>query len=331
MNPAYNYVTVDSANVPLICQAEHGDTTFGQFLPYTTHDDEVLSGQIRTRDMFLPNFSVRAFQGTMPRDTVFFDHHGKGIAMLGSCIFLQGQIETFVPGKKERMVSQNRTQNFKWDPHNEFRHRCQAETDLNFLHISYKPDFFSQFLPDNEPWADMLRQKIEKKERIAGEFYAPITLAQEQALASIFNSPLTGKLGYMMIETSIIQVILLQMYSLFHREAGFKAPAFSQRDLDLANELQAHLSKSFLDDHSIHGLARHFGTNTNKLMNVFKKVFGKSIFEYISEQRMQHARRLLSEEGYMVTEVARTVGYKNPNHFSAAFKRKFGVNPSVFR
>ena len=331
MNRAYNYVTMDSANIPLICQSEDADAAFGQFLPYTTHDNEVLSGQIKTRDMFLPNFSVRAFQGTMPRDTIFFDHHGKGIGMLGSCIFFHGQIETFVPGRKERMVSHNRSHNFKWDPYNEFRHRCQAETDLNFLHISYKPDFFMQFLPDNERWADMLRQKIEKKERIAGEFYASITLAQEQALANIFNTPLTGKLGYMMIETSIIQVVLLQMYSLFHNDEAFKAPSVNKRDQEIANELREHLNQTFLEDHSIPSLAQHFGTNTNKLMNLFKKVFGKSIFEYITEQRMEHARRLLTEEGMLVTEVARNIGYKNPNHFSTAFKRKFGVIPSVYR
>ena len=157
MNRSYNYVTVDSANIPLFCESEERNTTFGQFHPYTTHDDEVLSGRIRTRDMYLPNFSIRALQGTMERDTVFFDHHGKGIGMLGSCIFFQGKIETFVPGQNQSRVSQNRTQNFKWDPHNEFRHRCEAETDLDFLHISYRPEFFSQFLPDDERWADMLR------------------------------------------------------------------------------------------------------------------------------------------------------------------------------
>lgn len=331
MNPSYNYVTVDSANIPLFCESEERNTTFGKFHPYTTHDDEVLSGQIRTRDMFLPNFSIRALQGTMARDTVFFDHHGKGIGMVGSCIFFQGKIETFVPGQKEHLVSQNRTQNFKWDPHNEFRHRCEAETDLNFLHISYRPEFFSQFLPDDEPWADMLRQKIEKKERITGDFYAPITLAQEQALASIFNTPMTGKLGYMMIETSIIQVILLQMYSLFHNADAVTAPSLNKRDLEIAHELKDHLSQTFLDDHSMQGLAQYFGTNSNKLMTLFKKVSGKCIFEYITDKRMEHARRLLAEEGMLVTEVARNVGYKNPNHFSTAFKKKFGVTPSVYR
>jgi AraC-like DNA-binding protein len=46
---------------------------------------------------------------------------------------------------------------------------------------------------------------------------------------------------------------------------------------------------------------------------------------------MEHAFRLLRDDGLLVTEVSRNVGYKNPNHFSTAFKKKFGINPSVFR
>ena len=63
-------------------------------------------------------------------------------------------------------------------------------------------------------------------------------------------------------------------------------------------------------------------------MSLFKKVFGTSIFEFIGELRMDHAMELLRDHGLLVTEVARTVGYKNPNHFSCAFKRKYGISPS---
>ena len=42
---------------------------------------------------------------------------------------------------------------------------------------------------------------------------------------------------------------------------------------------------------------------------------------------MKHAYSLLLND-MQVTEVARVLGYKNPNHFSAAFKREFGVVPT---
>lgn len=161
-----------------------------------------------------------------------------------------------------------------------------------------------------------------------GSRFADITLAQEQALKNILNCPMDGKLGNMMIETSLIQVILIQMYSLFRNEEGFKEPAANRRDIELIKQLKEHLTRTFLQEHCLQSLAKEFGTNTNKLMSLFKKVFGKSIFEFIGELRMDHAMELLRDRGLLVTEVARILGYKNPNHFSSAFKKRYGVNPS---
>jgi AraC-like DNA-binding protein len=329
MNRAYNHITLDSANIPLIAEPENGDP-FGQFIPLRAQDAEPVLGPVKSQDMYLPNFSVRSFEGKMPRDAVFYDQQGQGLDMLGSCIFLKGKVKTYLPGRNDGIVSYNRSQNFKFDPHNELRHHCLADTELHFIHFSFRPGFLDQLLPDNEGWAEKMKTKIERRERIIGERFAAISLAQEQALANILHSPLSGKLGYMMIETSIIQLILLQMYSLFHMQEGFKQPPIGKRDLEVIQELREYLSKTFLDDHTISDLARQYGTNTNKLMSLFKKVFGKSIFEYITEQRMDHARKLLREEGLLVTEVSRSVGFKNPNHFSTAFKRKYGVTPSAF-
>jgi AraC-like DNA-binding protein len=325
-------VHVDSPNIPLICQPEDDHSIFGQFIPNKPDGGMVEDiGPFSSKDMYLPNFTLRTFEGRIPRDAVFYDQHGSGTGMLGSCIFFKGRIQTELPGDNHRVVSFNGSQNFKFDPENELRHVCKADTELNFLHISITSRFFHQLLPDNERWADHLKTKIEKRQRIIGKNFAAITLAQQKALANIFETPLTGKLGYMMIETSVIQIILLQLYLLFHCEEAYKEPGMSKRDAEIAQELKEYLNKTYLENHTISDLAQYFGTNTNKLMNVFRKVFGKSIFEYISEQRMEHAFRLLRDDGLLVTEVSRNVGYKNPNHFSTAFKKKFGINPSVFR
>jgi AraC-like DNA-binding protein len=330
MNRSYNHITVDSPNIPLVGEHEDRTLPFGEFVPFRPVEMESVLGPVNSQDMYLPNFTVRAFEGRMTRDAVFYDQQGTGLGMLGSCIFFKGKFKTFVPGKTEGIISYNGSHNFKFDPNNEFRHLCLANTELDFLHFSYSPRFLHQLLPENERWAEVLQEKIERKERVVGDRFAPISLAQEQALANIFNTPLTGKLGYMMIETSIIQVILLQMYSLFHKEEAFKEPSAGKRDIELMQELKNYLNSRFLDDHTISGLAQQFGTNSNKLMTLFKKLFGKSIFEYLTDQRMEHARKLLQEEGLLVTEVSRNIGYKNPNHFSTAFKRRFGVNPSVY-
>ncbi len=330
MNQAKEYLQIDSANIPLACEPEDDRSLFGQFIDNQPEEVVSLLGPFESRDLFLPNFTVRTFEGIIPRDAMFYDQTGAGIDMVGSCIFLKGRIKTFLPGTRHEIVSYNGSQNFKFDPANELRHHCKADTELNFIHVSLKPDFLTELLPENELWADSLRAMIERRERIIGDQFASVSLAQEKALANLFTTPLTGKLGYMMMETSLIQVLLLQLHSLFQKNESERTPAIQKRDLEVINDLRGFLSEKFLEDHTLMGLARQFGTNTNKLMNLFRKVFGVSIFEYISGQRMDHAQRLL-REGLLVNEVSRNVGYKNPNHFSAAFKKHFGVNPSMVK
>ena len=325
-----NYIPIDNPNIPVLPSTQTA-IPFGKILPAPASGDDSFNRavtDVKAYDMYLPNFSLRSFEGKFLSNAVFVNHRAISSDLPGSCLFLKGNIKSNLPGQVEGPLSYNWSQNFKYDPNNEYVHSCEADTDLHFIHFSYTSEYLDQFLPDDQRWADLLKERIRKKERILGDHFSAITLAQQQALKNILNCPLEGKLGYMMIETSIIQIILIQMHSLFYKEEAFKQPVASRRDVEVIQQLKDYLTKTFLEDHCLPTLARQFGTNTNKLMSLFKKVFGRSIFEFIGELRMDHAMELLRDHGLLVTEVARTVGYKNPNHFSSAFKRKYGISPS---
>jgi AraC-like DNA-binding protein len=326
-----NYIAVDNPNIPILTDTQTPSISYGKFLPTPNGGAQYFDGVVKgmkTYDMYLPNFSLRLFDGKILEDAAFSNQSGQGADLLGSCIFIKGTVKSLLPGQRNGPVSSNWSQNFKFDPNNEFIHVCEANSDLNFIHLSYTSEYFNEFLPDDQRWAETLKNRISKKERIIGDHFSAITNVQEQALKNILNCPLEGKLGYMMMETSIIQILLIQMHALFHKEGSFQYPMANRRDIETIQQLKEYLTGTFLQDHCLQALAKQFGTNTNKLMNLFKKLFGKSIFEYIGELRMDHAMQLLRDRGMLVTEVARTVGYKNPNHFSCAFKRRYGISPS---
>jgi AraC-like DNA-binding protein len=333
MSFAAKYVSVDNPKIPVLSSSQSNQIPYGKFITNSVSSseafDEVMT-TVKTYDMYVPNFSLRLYEGKVLKNAAFSNQTGAGADLLGSCLFLKGNVKSQLRGMQEGPRSFNWSQNFKFDPNNEFVHICEANSELHFLHLSYTADYFTQFLPD-EHWSDRLKNQIAKRERIIGENFSAITPAQEQALKNILNCPMDGKLGYMMIETSLIQIILIQMHTLFYKEEAFKQPIANRRDIEIIQQLREYLTKTFLEDHCLSTLAKQFGTNTNKLMSLFKKVFGKSIFEFIGELRMEHAMELLREQGLLVTEVARMVGYKNPNHFSCAFKRRFGISPSDLR
>ena len=69
------------------------------------------------------------------------------------------------------------------------------------------------------------------------------------------------------------------------------------------------------------------GTNEFKLKVGFRSIFGTTVYGYLSDHRMEHARKMLTVDKVRIKEVAVEVGYSNPSHFIAAYKRKFGVTP----
>lgn len=77
---------------------------------------------------------------------------------------------------------------------------------------------------------------------------------------------------------------------------------------------------------TISDLASQVGLNQCKLKFGFKKLFGSSIYAYFQQERMKEARRLLGR--HSVTETAVQLGYSNISHFSAAFRKHFGILPS---
>ncbi|HEU5290914.1 MAG TPA: AraC family transcriptional regulator [Cyclobacteriaceae bacterium] len=331
MNQAYNYITVDKPNIltrpcPTIPFAQLVDAPVDENNKF---EKEVANVQLQ--DMYLPNFSIRVSQGEFGRDALLINTSAEGIDLMGSCLFQKGELSSHSKHGKVLLESYSGTQNFKFDPMNEMRHRIAAHTPFHIIHFAVDPKHFLQFLPDNESWSDELRNKVFNNQRIFGKHSPAITHVQQRALQIIFNCPLEGRLGEWMIESAIVQIMLIQLHALFQQDKPATAQPLTRRDTDLVQSLKEYLGKTFLEEHTLDTLAKQFGVNTNKLMTLFKKFFGQSIFEYIQEMKMEHAHNMLRDQDILVTDVARVVGYKNPNHFSAAFKRKFGFNPSQIR
>jgi AraC-like DNA-binding protein len=329
----HNFITVDNPNIPVLSHTKPAHIEYGKFIENTVSENDWPEGlaTLRVRDMYLPNFSLREIDAQFLENAMFYNTHAHGSELLGSCIFFKARLKSVLPGEDNGVDIYNRTHNFKYDPDNDFLHLAPANTPLHFVHFSYTSEYLNQFLPENEVWAERLRERILTRQRLMGGHSLPLSVVQENALQNIFNCPLEGRLGEMMMETSIIQLLLLQLHGLFGKEANILTSKFGKRDLEVAQELKIHLSETFLHDHTLSDLSRQFGVKTNKLMTLFKSLFDKSIFEYLNDLRMEFARNQIRESDKRIIDIARMIGYKNPNHFSAAFKKHFGISPTALR
>ena len=73
------------------------------------------------------------------------------------------------------------------------------------------------------------------------------------------------------------------------------------------------------------------GINEFKLKQGFKQVFNNTVFGYLSDYKLNQARELLLRGNTAIKEVADSLGYSSVQHFSHAFRKKFGVPPGRVR
>jgi AraC-like DNA-binding protein len=328
MKPLINALVLDNPEGPAFSR-ETDQIQFGKFQKVNVTSDNP-KDQIDLQNLYLPSVTVKKFEGTMDRDTVLINKNNVGSDLVGFCFFLKGGLTSYVPYSYDASNITGGDQKFKYDPDSEMSHLIKANQQLEFIHISVQPNHFLDLLPSGEHWSDELGEKIQRKQLVFKETTTSICLLQQMALQNIKLNLYDGKLGMLMLESSVTQAIVGLMEQSFRKENAV-AIKLNRRDSDLMHEIRNYILQTFLHPHSLSCLARHFGINQTKLISGFKSAFGTSIFEYICGLKLQHAKKLLEEDGLFVQEVASILGYKNPNHFSAAFKKKFGISPSVLK
>lgn len=68
-----------------------------------------------------------------------------------------------------------------------------------------------------------------------------------------------------------------------------------------------------------------------QLYRKFKSLTNRTLFEYFLSLRLHRAKELLLASDIPVSEAALLTGFKNTSHFSRAFTKEYGVNPSKIR
>ena len=92
--------------------------------------------------------------------------------------------------------------------------------------------------------------------------------------------------------------------------------------------IDAHYGES---DLSVERLCQHLHLSAAYFSTLFKREVGMSFIAYLTEVRMEAAKRALRGTEEKTYLIARRCGYDDPNYFSYVFKRQFGVTPTKYR
>ena len=88
-----------------------------------------------------------------------------------------------------------------------------------------------------------------------------------------------------------------------------------------------HLQEHF----TIPFLAARSDVSPTKLKQVFRRVYGVSLFAYIRRAKMDFAARELAKSNCRIIDIAEACGYDNASKFSAACRAVHGITPRAYR
>lgn len=88
------------------------------------------------------------------------------------------------------------------------------------------------------------------------------------------------------------------------------------------------LNENYQDELTMEQIASFTGRSLATFKRDFKKISNLTPQKWLIKKRLEVAYFKLKEEGKKVQDVYVEVGFKNPSHFSTAFKKQYGISPT---
>lgn len=167
------------------------------------------------------------------------------------------------------------------------------------------------------------------------DLHLAITPAMQLALQQLLQCPHHSITKQLYLESKSLELVALALEQMVDRLADPEptlqpAPPLRSDDVERLYQARNILQRNLENPPSLATLARQVGLNDYKLKSGFRQVFNTTVFGYLRDCRLEQAQQLLAARQMSVTEVCNTVGYASLSSFNAAFRKKFGCNPSVW-
>jgi len=152
----------------------------------------------------------------------------------------------------------------------------------------------------------------------------------QKLLSELINDQKKGLLKRLFLESKVLELLAIQIETK-DKPSTKNGGTSEKKILKKIYEIETIIGSNLSEQLTIQELARKVGLNDSILKKEFKRVFGKTIFEYAQVSRINEAKKLLHFSDKPIYEISELVGYKNATHFSAAFKKLEGTTPKKYR
>lgn len=104
-----------------------------------------------------------------------------------------------------------------------------------------------------------------------------------------------------------------------------------RKHTDFVNKTIDFIKANYQKDLSLQDIAEKIFLSPRYLNSIFKEETGMTIFDYITQIRMEKAKILINSNNHKIQDIAERVGYNNVQSFIKFFKKYSGMTPTDYR
>lgn len=149
-------------------------------------------------------------------------------------------------------------------------------------------------------------------------------------LQQMINSNISSSVRKLYIQGKVYELLSLHFQQDESNLAEYCPFLVDEQNVQKIRKAKDIIIHQMAEPPSLQELANEIGLNIKKLKEGFKQIYGDTVYSFLFDYKMEHARRLLESNQYNVNEVGSKVGYSTASHFIAAFKKKFGTTPKKY-
>jgi AraC-like DNA-binding protein len=166
------------------------------------------------------------------------------------------------------------------------------------------------------------------KENPSFVLHEVMTQEMERSLKQLSQVDQTAPLAALLYKNKAEELIYLLFSKLMHR-AETASITVDQADAQKIYKLRAAMLADLSLAPELSELSSLVGISLTKMKQLFRQIFGDSIYNYYQSARMNEAARLLAVQS--VSETGYQLGFTNLSHFGRLFERHFNIKPKKYK
>ena len=141
------------------------------------------------------------------------------------------------------------------------------------------------------------------------------------------DTPLNMELAMLHLKEVLI---LLYQFDGEEKPAGQETTLQSHYDDTMLNEILVFIHNNVYASYTVEDLCQKFSISRSSLQALFRANLGMTPKQYISELKLNEAKKLISQHEHTISHVSDLLGFTSIHYFSRRFKSYFGIAPSEY-